>query len=146
MWADGGYALIEYGFARNVGKSQSIGITGFAGFEQDFTQTGLRLRLVQWIDRRVSVNVSPGLVLGGEGANGSSHLKRPQFVGQVGVSLNGRIGVAAEVFRVRLHDDYGSVPDVDETHFHEGIRLGAEPGLAGTLGALLLALILQNRD
>jgi len=146
MWGNGGYSLIEYGFARNIGKSHSIGVTGFAGFKEYITQTGFRLRFVQWVDRRVSVNFSPGLVLAGNGVYGTTSLVTPQFAGQVGINLNGRVGLAAEVFRSHTHDDSGYEPDVRNTNIQMGFRFGAEPGLPGTLVALLMAIVLQYKD
>jgi hypothetical protein len=143
-----GYALLEYGYARNVGRSLSIGGTGFAGANPDFAQVGLRLRLVEWVSPNVSVHVAPGIVTSMSGTSGTRDMVAPQLAAQIGVTKGGRFGLAVEVFRVHLHDSdvYASPVEIRETRWHLGVRFGAEAGLAATIPTFLLAGIMQTTD
>jgi len=133
----GSYVVIEYGLARNVGKTHSIGLTGFFGVNEDLEHAGVRLRLVQWLSPSVSVNVSPGIILSGRPDNGYE-FRSPQFTAQAGVNLSGRFGVVMEMFRSGLRRTYGLPIGTHDTNWHLGFRLGAEPGLAGTVAGVLV--------
>ena len=139
----GGYVVIEYGLARNVGRTHSVGVTGFFGASGDLQQGGVRLRLAEWISPSVSVNVSPGIILSGVGVNGYD-FRRPQFAAQVGVNTGGRFGVVMEMFTSGLRRTYGLPIGTEETNWHLGFRLGAEPGLAGTVAGVIAGGVMAN--
>jgi len=143
-----GYALLEYGCARNVGRSLSIGGTGFAGANPDFAQVGLRLRLVEWVSPNVSLHVAPGIVTAMSHTSGTTDMVAPQLAVQVGVTKDGRFGLAGEVFRVHLRDNnvLGPPVEIRETRWHLGVRFGGEVGIAATIPTFLLGGIMQVKD
>ena len=143
------YWVADWGYARNMTMDYSIGATAFlGGLGEDRTQGGLRLRLVRWFGPYVSLDVSPGVLLADHERYTS--FRRPGLSSQAGLSVGGRIGVVAQVFSVRRTEMLGwwylpSTREVRETSWHLGIRLGAEPGIVGSLAFLVAESTLQSR-
>jgi hypothetical protein len=140
------YVLVEDGFARNIGESYSVGGTFLVGVTPDWTQTGVRARLVRWVSRDVSINLSPGIIVGGSGVSGTTDVLTPQFTAQAGVNLGGRAGVVVDMFTVHLRDRNVIGPPIDsrDTRWQVGVRVGAVPGLIATLPALYLGALIQQ--
>jgi|SRR6185295_1590181 len=143
-----GYALLEYGYARNVGRSYSLGATGFAGSNPDWSQVGLRLRLVEWPSPNVSVHLAPGILTAGGHTSGTTDFVAPQLAAQAGVTVNGRFGWAVEVFSVHMRDNnvIGPPVDIRETRWHVGLRFGGEAGIVATIPTFLLGGIMQTTE
>lgn len=122
------YASIDYGYARNIGRSQSLGGSAFLGVDGARAQAGLRLHARRWITPDLNFGLAPGIILAAD-EEGRSRFLGPGFAGQADVSLGGRFGITGQVFSIRRDSGRG---EVRETAWHAGFRLGAEPGIAAT--------------
>jgi len=116
----------DCGYARNVGRSNSIGGSVFLGGSASRTHAGLRLRLCSWLAPNVSFDIAPGIVLLAD-EGGSSRFVAPGFSGQAGLTFSGRFGFVAQVISVKWREYRFENTDTD---LHVGFRLGAEPGIA----------------
>ena len=139
-----GYLVADFGYARNVAPSASVGASAFlAGESADRVQLGARIHLIRWVTRDLSASVAPGLVLVED--EDYSHLDAPGYCAQAGLTWKGRIGVVGQVLSVQRRRELfhwwldSPAPEVEEheTSWRLGLRLGAEPGIIGTAAFLV---------
>jgi len=142
---DDAYLLVEDGVARNVGASYSVGGTFLVGITGDLNLTGVRARFVRWVSPSVSINLSPGIIVGGSG-RGETDMFTPQFTAQAGLNLGGRAGLVVDVFtqHLRVHDPFDPPTDIRDTAWHVGFRVGGAPGAIATLPALIIGTRIQE--
>ena len=142
------YVLFEYGYAKNVGKSHSVGGTFLFGVTNDVVQTGARLRLARWVSHDVNLNFSPGVIFAADHVSGTTDVVTPQLTAQAGVDVDGRFGFAVDMYRLhtRDHNVIGPPIEARETKWNMGIHVGSVPALITLLPALYLAAALQLTD
>jgi hypothetical protein len=134
----------DLGVARNIGASTSLGGTVFLGAPGTMgEQLGMRLRVVSWVSRQVSIDIAPGVFFWEKEPSGQ-RLKSPGVASQASLNLGGRLGAVLQVLSAnreqRYYSRYLYPPysyDTHETTWHLGIRLGGELGIAGAAAFLM---------
>jgi hypothetical protein len=133
----------DLGWMKNVGTRHAIGFSGYA-MPGDQTRLGIRARYRRWLSRGLSVDVSPGVILGGE--DSGANYDAPGFV--LGTTLN-----AGDLFAVMIdtelarywefaEDSPPFVTRVNHTDvtYRAGAKIGSGLGLVGS--AVLVGLVI----
>lgn len=133
----------DLGWMKNISPRGAVGFSGYALLSDPTTRLGLRGRYRRWLSRKTSIDVSPGVLLGGE--DSAIEYDPPGFV--LGTTLNAGDLVAltldAEYARNRalVHDtpplQWENRSDVA---WRAGAKLGSGLGLLGAAGLFGLAL------
>ena len=123
----GGYFGGELGVLNNVESYLGLGVSGFLGGDDCGARYGVRGRLRFWPDRRIGIDVSPGLAL-----DGDVTMNYPAFSGVIAVSFFGLIGPFVQVDQVRYRHR-----ETWDTFF--GVRLESYAVFAG-IGLILAAV------
>lgn len=74
----------DLGWMKNVGTRHAVGFSGYAMPSDETTRLGIRGRYRRWLSPSLSVDISPGVILGGE--DGGTNYDPPGAV--LGVTLN----------------------------------------------------------
>lgn len=136
----------DAGYMKNVSLKDAVGVTGYALLNDDITRLGIRPRYRRWLSHETSIDISPGILLGGEDA--AIDYDPPGFVLGVTGNLKDLIALTLETEYSRYRD-YGDVPgEVGYQHRSDwtirgGAKLGSGLGLAGAaayLGLLIAVL------
>ena len=119
------YATWELGWMTNLTERWAVGGTFLAGIAfGEGTRVGVKPRFRRWLNRSTSVELSPGILLGGSG-----DVQFPGFTGHVSVNLQDRL-----VFTSQL-DVFNKLPgsvDDKDVAWYAGIKLGSKPGIIAT--------------
>lgn len=138
--------VFDLGWMKNVSPKEAVGFTGYA-MASDVSRLGIRGRYRRWLSNRTSVDVSPGILLGGEGG-GIGTYSPPGVV--LGATFNAgdlfALTVDAEWARGKEIVDY--TPPVEwqtrsDVAWRAGAKLGSSLGLLGyaAFAALVIAII-----
>lgn len=140
----------DLGWMKNIGPRQAVGFSGYAMPADPTTRLGIRARYRRWLSRKASVDVSPGVILGGE--DSAIEYSPPGFV--LGATFNSgdlfAVMVDAEVARnsVFAEESPPFVTRVDHTDltWRAGAKLGSGLGLAGSvvLVGLVFAVLVSG--
>jgi hypothetical protein len=145
-----GYVVMEYGYAKNVGRSFSVGGTGFLGITEEHSQAGFRLRLVKWLNKDTSFNLSPGIVAVSSQNDGLDESLGPQFTVQASLAAGGMFGLTLETYTVgrrEYHNSYVDPPeDVHATFTSVGVRFGGWPGIITTPVAFFVGALMSIKE
>jgi hypothetical protein len=145
-----GYVVMEYGYAKNVGRSFSVGGTGFLGITEEHSQAGFRLRLVKWLSKDTSFNLSPGIVATSSQNDGLDESLGPQFTVQASLAAGGMFGLTLETYTVgrrEYHNSYVDPPeDVHATFTSVGVRFGGWPGIVFTPVAFFVGALMSIKE
>lgn len=125
----------DLGWMKNVGTRHAVGFSGYAMPADPTTRLGIRARYRRWLSRSVSVDVSPGVILGGE--DSGIEYDPPGFV--LGTTLNAgdliAVMVDAELARNWTFAEESPPFLTRETHtdvtWRAGAKLGSGLGLLG---------------
>jgi hypothetical protein len=127
----------DLGWMKNVGTRHAVGFSGYAMPADQTTRLGIRGRYRRWLSPRLSVDVSPGVILGGE--DGGTNYDAPGAV--LGVTLNSgdlvAVMVDTELARSWEYatEDPPFTTRVNHTDFtwRAGAKIGSGLGLVGSL-------------
>lgn len=139
--------FFDGGWMKNVAARSALGASVFWEGGDDYSRGGLRLRYRRWLGSRTSLELSPGIVLGG-----NDEYDPPGFIGQAAFNAADVVSVVVEgeAARYRYLEDSGgsrlSATRLDETTFRAGLRVGSHPGLAGILLMSVLVGVLAVTD
>jgi len=133
----------DLGWMKNISASDAAGFSGYALIAGPTTRLGFRARYRRWLSQRTSIDVSPGVLLGGE--DSAIEYDPPGFV--LGATLNAgdlvALMVDAEYARNRdlIHD----TPPLQwqertDVAWRAGAKLGSGLGLLGAAGLFGLVL------
>ena len=133
----------DFGWMKNISENGAVGFSGYALAGDPTSRMGVRARYRRWLSRRTSIDVSPGVLLGGE--DSAIEYDPPGFV--LGATLNAGDLVAfmvdAEFARNRdlVHD---TLPlqweNRSEVAWRAGAKLGSGLGVLAT--AALFGLVI----
>ena len=140
---DSPYALsFDLGWMKNVSARDAVGFSGYA-LASDPTRLGIRARYRRWLSRSTSVDISPGVLLGGEDNN--IEYDPPGFV--LGATWNAgdliAFTVDAEYAKNRdlVHDTLPLVwKDRTDIAWRGGAKLGSGLGVLAAAGLFGLVL------
>ena len=94
------YGSFDAGLEHNVADATALGGSLFAGFDGVRSQLGVRARVRRWLSNRASLDLAPGLVLGGKEEKGSD-LLGPALILRASLNLSASFGVTAQTFETR---------------------------------------------
>lgn len=148
-WKFGGSRLaitFDLGWMKNVSTRSAVGFSGYAMPGDETTRLGIRGRYRRWLGDRLSVDVSPGVILGGE--NAGTNYDAPGYV--LGATLNAgdlvAVMVDAEVARSWTFAEEDPPFLTRETHtdvtWRVGGKVGSGLGLAASAVVVGLVILL----
>ena len=133
----------DLGWMKNISENSAVGFSGYALAGDPTSRLGLRARYRRWLSRRTSIDVSPGVLLGGE--DSAIEYDPPGFV--LGATLNAGDLVAFTVdaeYARNLDLVHDTLPLVWEKRtdvsWRAGGKLGSGLGLLGAAGLVGLVL------
>jgi hypothetical protein len=130
----------DVGHMANFGN-WAAGGTVFVGTDDYGSRYGVKGRLRRWLGPRISIDVSPGLVLGGSDRYG---MKFPGFTGHMALNLREWVQATAMVEVLTLDPDplrYPEIPPQTDTAWYAGITSGSYGGLIGSVVLGVAAVI-----
>jgi hypothetical protein len=80
-YAGGGPGIefsFDLGWMKNISERGAVGFSGYALVSDFTTRLGIRARYRRWLSRKTSIDISPGVLLGGE--DGAIEYDPPGFV------------------------------------------------------------------
>jgi len=136
----------DLGWMKNVGTRHAVGFSGYAMPADQTTRLGIRGRYRRWLSPSLSVDVSPGVILGGE--DGGTNYDPPGAV--LGVTLN-----AGDLFAVMIDTELARswefasedapfttrITHTDVT-WRAGAKIGSGLGFVGSLVLVGLVIVL----
>jgi hypothetical protein len=127
----------DLGWMKNISESRAVGFSGYALLSDPTTRMGIRARYRRWLSRKTSIDISPGVLLGGE--DSGIEYDPPGFV--LGATLNAgdlvALMVDAEYARNRdlVHDTPPfQWEERTDVAWRAGAKFGSGLGLLGTAG------------
>jgi hypothetical protein len=131
------YGSIDLGWMKNVGQRSAVGVSGFWESGSDHNRGGVRLRYRRWLDDHLSLELSPGIVTGG-----NDTYNPPGFIGQVAINAGDLMSVVLEG-EVDQYASNGSsssaFPGATQYRSDTTFRLGLRGGSYVGVGVSLLA-------
>lgn len=130
------YGSFDVGLEHNVTDATALGGSVFAGFDGVRSQLGVRARVRRWLSNRASLDLAPGLVIGGKEEKGSD-LLGPALILRASLNLSASFGVTAQTFETRRQRPQRVEK---ERATYVGAQLNSKAGTVG-LGAVLVVAI-----
>ncbi len=130
------YGSFDAGLEHNVTGATALGGSLFAGFDGVRSQLGVRVRVRRWLSDRASLDLAPGLILGGKEEKGSD-LLGPAFILRTSLNLSASFGVTAQTFETRRQRPQRVEK---ERATYVGAQLNSKAGSVG-LGVVLVVAI-----
>jgi len=143
----GGDSRIQFsfdlGWMKNISANSAAGFSGYALVSDPTTRLGIRGRYRRWLSQKTSIDVSPGVLLGGE--DSAIEYDPPGFV--LGATLN-----AGDLLALTVDAEYARNTELvhdtpplqwekrTDVAWRAGAKLGSGLGLLGAAG--LFGLIL----
>ena len=133
----------DLGWMKNISPRDAVGGSGYAVVSDPTTRLGLRARYRRWLSRGSSIDVSPGVLLGGE--DSAIEYDPPGFV--LGATLN-----AGDLVALTVDAEYAKNLDLvhdtpplqwekrTDVAWRAGAKLGSGLGLLGAAGLFGLVL------
>jgi hypothetical protein len=133
----------DLGWMKNISEKGAIGFSGYALVSDPTTRLGIRARYRRWLSRSTSIDISPGVLLGGE--DSAIEYDPPGFV--LGTTLN-----AGDLVALTVDAEYAKNLDLvrdtpplqwekrTDVAWRAGAKLGSGLGLLGAAGLFGLVL------
>ena len=143
----GGDSRIQFsfdlGWMKNISANSAAGFTGYALVSDPTTRLGIRARYRRWLSRKTSIDVSPGVLLGGE--DSGIEYDPPGFVLGATLSAGDLVALTVDAEYARNRDLVHDTPPLQwekrtDVSWRAGAKLGSGLGLLGA--ASLFGLIL----
>jgi len=128
---------LDFGYAHNVSERAAVGGTAYIATGEQHFRVGVRGRYRRWLSKDVSVDLIPGLLVYGSEDNGYDY-QEPGIIGSVTLGWRDWVGVTveAEHSRYKFGSPGFNKPDITDTTWRVGGKLGSAPGLLGTAALL----------
>jgi hypothetical protein len=133
----------DLGWMKNISANSAAGFSGYALVSDPTTRLGIRGRYRRWLSRKTSVDVSPGVLLGGE--DSAIEYDPPGFV--LGATLNAGdlVALTVDAEYARNTDLVHDTPPLQwekrsDVAWRAGAKLGSGLGLLGAAGLIGLVL------
>ena len=139
----------DLGWMKNISEHGAVGFSGYALVSDPTTRLGIRARYRRWLSQKTSIDISPGVLLGGE--DSGIEYNPPGFV--LGATWN-----AGDLVALTVDAEYASNLDLvhdtpplqwekrTDVAWRAGAKFGSGLGLLGAAGlfGLLLAIGLSG--
>ena len=135
----------DVGWMKNVGARHAVGFSGYAMPSDQTTRLGIRGRYRRWLSPSLSVDVSPGVILGGE--DGGTNYDPPGAV--LGVTLN-----SGDLFAVMIDTEFARSWEFasedppfttrithNDVTWRAGAKIGSGLGFVGSLALVGLVIV-----
>ena len=133
----------DLGWMKNISESGAAGFSGYALVSDPTSRLGLRARYRRWLSRGTSIDISPGVLLGGE--DSGIEYDPPGFV--LGATLNAGdlVALTVDAEYARNLDLVRDTPPFQwekrtDVAWRVGAKLGSGLGLLGAAGLVGLVL------
>jgi hypothetical protein len=133
----GGYVVLDYGAVKNLNPRFGVGGNLRFGIDDRRSRFGVKARLRTWLSRDVGIDLAPGILLAGTD-DWIGDADFPGLVGEASASFGGWLQLVGEVESVHIQSESG-LEDQDVS-WMAGVRLGGVPGVAATVGALVVGM------
>ena len=139
----------DLGWMKNISERGAVGFSGYALVSDPTTRLGIRARYRRWLSRKTSIDISPGVLLGGE--DSGIEYDPPGFV--LGATLNAGdlVALSVDAEYARNLDLVHDTPPFQwekrtDVAWRAGAKLGSGLGLLGAAGlfGLILAIGLSG--
>lgn len=134
------FGSVDVGAMKNVGRRAAVGASAFWESGSDHNRGGVRLRYRRWLEDRLSLEFSPGIVVAG-----NDTYDAPGFIGQAALNVGDLMSVVVE----GEHERYALTPlywngssTVSGPTIHTSnttLRVGLRAGSYLGAGSMLLA-------
>ena len=132
------YASLDAGIEHNLFDHLAVGGSIFGGLDDsNRAQVGARARLRYWLSKSASIDVAPGLVLGGKEEDDADFLP-PAPILRVSLNPSASVGFVYQMFETE-REKSGRVER--ERASYVGGQLSSTAGVAGTGVALVIAAV-----
>jgi hypothetical protein len=133
----------DLGWMKNISENTAVGFSGYTLVLDPTTRLGIRARYRRWLSRKTSLDLSPGVLLGGE--DSGIEYDPPGFV--LGASLNAGdlVALTVEAEYARNLDLVHDTPPFQwekrtDIAWRAGAKFGSGIGLLGAAGFFGLIL------
>ena len=139
----------DLGWMKNISESGAVGFSGYALISDATTRMGIRARYRRWLSRKTSIDISPGVLLGGE--DSGIEYDPPGFI--LGATLNAGdlVALTVDAEYARNLDLVHDTPPIQwekrtDVAWRAGAKLGSGLGVLGAAGlfGLILAIGLSG--
>jgi len=139
----------DLGWMKNVSERGAIGFSGYALVSDPTTRLGIRGRYRRWLSRKTSIDISPGVLLGGEDT--AIEYDPPGFVLGAALNAGDLVAFTVDAEYARNLDLVHDTPPLQwekrtDVAWRAGAKLGSGLGLLGAAGVfgLILAIGLSG--
>lgn len=132
------YWIVDIGAMGNHGAAAAFGGTAFVGMGDHRTRGGVKLRYRRWLSRTLSLDLAPGMILGGK--ENPYLLKLPGGVLQVSVMKRDLVGITVQLEAMRVEHDRTREKSTDLA-IYAGAKTGSYATLAAAAGGALFLVI-----
>jgi hypothetical protein len=134
----------DLGWMKNISAKRAVGFSGYALVADPTTRLGIRARYRRWLSRKTSIDVSPGVLLGGE--DSGIEYDPPGFV--LGATLNS--GLVALTVDAEYAKNLDLVHDTlplqwekrTDVAWRAGAKFGSGLGILGAAGFFGLIILI----
>ena len=133
----------DLGWMKNISESGAVGFSGYALVSDPTTRMGIRARYRRWLSQKTSIDISPGVLLGGEYSG--IEYDPPGFV--LGATLNAGdlVALMVDAEYARNLDLVHDTPPLQwekrtDVAWRAGAKFGSGLGLLGAAGFIGLIL------
>ena len=132
------YGMADLGVMRNVGRHIALGGNFYVGFDDRRTRLGPKARARFWLNRTLSVDLAPGVLLGGSD-DWYGHAEFPGFVGEATFSVGDVVMLTGEIESISVENANGAKEK--DTSVYLGTKVGT-PTSFGVLGGAVAFTLL----
>ena len=132
------YGMADLGIMRNVGRHVALGGNFYVGFDDRRTRLGPKARARFWLNRTLSVDLAPGVLLGGSD-DWYGHAEFPGFVGEATFSVGDVVMLTGEIESISVENTKGAKEQ--DTSVYLGTKVGT-PTSFGVLGGAVAFTLL----
>ncbi|HYJ33178.1 MAG TPA: hypothetical protein VE326_08160 [Candidatus Binatia bacterium] len=134
------FGSVDVGWMGNVGRSSAVGTSAFWESGTNHNRGGVRLRYRRWLNDRLSLELSPGVVL-----SGNDTYDPPGYIGQAALNMGDLMSVVVEGEHERFTSAYGywngssTVSGATQHTSNTTLRVGLRGGSYIGAGSMFLA-------
>lgn len=134
------FGSVDVGWMGNVGRRSAVGTSAFWESGTYHNRGGVRLRYRRWLKSRLSLELSPGVVLAG-----NDTYDPPGYIGQAALNVGDLMSVVVEGEHERFNSPYwywngsSTVPSPAQHASNTTLRVGLRAGSYLGAGSMFLA-------
>ncbi len=129
----------ETGYMKNTSPKSSVGGTVYIGTDDDGSNFALRFRYRYWLDKQISIDLSPGLIL----SSSNYRIKKPSFLATASIGVKDLIAFDLHFEALRYQTNYYHSTPISgaKTDWYMGVRLGSNAAVVSSAVVVVIGLI-----